>query len=299
MNQKYFFKNTGVIIAGGKDLTDFLNRMSTNDLRNFRDGEYKKTVLTTDKGKIVDLIGIINLSNLKILITSFDNQERVISHLNKYIIADDVTLEKPADEYLEMIVFTDNPEAVSSEILKTEITKNTAAETEDKEYIFTDDFRLTVLNILIKKKDKDRLREKFKNYTELSIPDYEKIRIDAGIPEGRNELNEQINPLECGLGEYISYKKGCYIGQEVIARLDSQGKIPKVMVRINSDSRIEANSIISYEHEKEAGFISSVAQTDIDYHALGFIRNTELDFSKEYFTTFNNKKTKLKIFKIN
>lgn len=299
MNQKYFFKNTGIIIAGGKDLTDFLNRMSTNDLRNFPEGEFRKTVLTTDKGRIVDLIGIINLSNIKIILTSFENQERVISHLNKYIIADDVTLEKPADEYLEMIVFTDNPERVSSEILKTEISKHKVVETADNEFIYRDDSRLSVLKILIKKQDKDKLREKFKNYTEMSFHGYEKIRIDAGIPDGVKELNEMINPLECGLEEFISFKKGCYIGQEVIARLDSQHKIPKVMVRINSESRIEEKSIISDENEKEAGFISSVIQTEADYHALGFIRNTELDFGKEYFTKFNNKKTKLNILKIN
>lgn len=299
MNQKYYFKNAGIINAGGKDLTDFLNRMSTNDLRIFPEGEFRKTVLTTDKGRIIDLIGIINLSKNKIIITSCNNQDRVISHLNKYIISDDVTLEKSAEEFLEMIIFTDNPEAVSSEILETGIKKNKAAETQFSGFIFTDDFRLNTLNILMKKQDKDKFREKFENYTELSFPEYERIRIEAGIPEGMKELNEQINPLECGLEEYVSYKKGCYIGQEVIARLDSQGKRPKVMVRINSNSPIEEGSIIKDENEKEAGFISSVTQNDNRYYALGFIRNTELDFSKEYFTSYDNKKINLNILKIN
>ena len=53
-----------------------------------------------------------------------------------------------------------------------------------------------------------------KEYSEL-------LRIENGIPSAGKELSEQINPLEARLESQISFTKGCYIGQEVIARIDT------------------------------------------------------------------------------
>ena len=48
-------------------------------------------------------------------------------------------------------------------------------------------------------------------------------------------MTDETNPLECGLKQYVSFTKGCYIGQEVIARLDTYDKISKHMVGFKFD----------------------------------------------------------------
>lgn len=51
----------------------------------------------------------------------------------------------------------------------------------------------------------------------------ERARVEAGVPRWGVELNEKIIPLEAGMSWMVSFDKGCYLGQEIIARLDTLG----------------------------------------------------------------------------
>lgn len=51
---------------------------------------------------------------------------------------------------------------------------------------------------------------------------WEQLRIQQGRPAPDQELTEDYNPLEAGLWQTISFEKGCYIGQETIARLNTK-----------------------------------------------------------------------------
>jgi folate-binding protein YgfZ len=61
---------------------------------------------------------------------------------------------------------------------------------------------------------------------------FDVIRIESGMPVAPNELNEKHNPLESTLVSAVSFTKGCYIGQEVIARLDSYDKVQRHMLGV-------------------------------------------------------------------
>ena len=58
------------------------------------------------------------------------------------------------------------------------------------------------------------------------------VRVSFGIPEYGPELGEPFNPLEAGLIGSVDFTKGCYIGQEVVARLDSYKKVQKYLVSL-------------------------------------------------------------------
>ena len=60
----------------------------------------------------------------------------------------------------------------------------------------------------------------------------ETLRIEAGIPRWGAELDEKIIPLEAGLDPAISYDKGCYVGQEIIARLDTLGTPARLLRKL-------------------------------------------------------------------
>lgn len=64
----------------------------------------------------------------------------------------------------------------------------------------------------------------------------ERLRIEAGIPRFGVELHDKMIPLEADLYETISFTKGCYLGQEIIARLDSLGTPARLLRRIELDS---------------------------------------------------------------
>jgi len=293
--KKYFVKNTGLIKASGNDLIDFLNRMSTNDLRKFPADEFRKTVLTSDKGRIIDLINILNFKEHQFILTSQGFQEKVISHLGKYIIMDDVALEDSGEKYFHIIVTGDDIPVTAKEISGKDVLLNKIYKLEEDEYMFLDDFKIESLNIICKEKSLNKFKELLKDHSLQTCEEYEFMRIDAGVPEGENEFNDNINPMECGLDKYISFKKGCYIGQEVIARLDSQGKRPKQMVKIESEKSLSSGDKI-FSDNKEAGFISSSVAHNSTIISLGFIRSVDLDYSPgKNYSVSNGKGETIKI----
>lgn len=302
MPDKYFVKNIGVVDASGTELVDFLNRMSTNDFQKFKENEFRKTILTSDKGRIIDVITLLNSANRKIILTTAGFEQKVISHLGKYIIMDDVVLENSKDAYIHFFISGENSFQKIQSIYKIEndvIEKNLFFETANGEIIFKENINIESVNIICKKENSDKIKILLNDFDEMSFEEYEFFRISSGIAEGENELNEKINPMECGLEDLISFKKGCYIGQEVIARLDSQGKRPKQMVRINSDSKLLKDEKIFDNDEKEVGFVSSSVKFGEKYFALGFIRSLNLDYNKSYFVSDNENKHLINISKIN
>ena len=296
---RYFIKNAGLINAAGTEAIDFLNRMSTNDLRKFGADEFRKTVLTTDKGRIVDLINVLNTKEGVIILTSCNFEDKVITHLEKYIIMDDVSLKKTERNYVMISVFTEDPVKTGKDLFETEINKGRIYKLNNEDYLFADDFRSESLNIVCSSANLAKYKSILKDIPEMNSSEYDYFRIESGIPEGKNELNENINPVECGLERYISFKKGCYIGQEVIARLDSQSKIPKQMVKLIPEGQVFCEDKIYDEQNSECGFISSIAEMNNKFLSLGFIRSTNLDFERQYSTENKNGKIKLNILKIN
>ncbi len=101
----------------------------------------------------------------------------------------------------------------------------------------------------------------------LSGDELERMRIEAGVPAWGKELDDSILPAEAGLDEtHVSFTKGCYPGQEPIARLHHRGKVNRSLRVIEIDST-EPGDEIRYG-EKVVGRITS----SVPGRALGFVR---------------------------
>jgi folate-binding protein YgfZ len=104
----------------------------------------------------------------------------------------------------------------------------------------------------------------------------EAFRIARGIPVWGRELTEGLLPPEAGLDATdISYQKGCYIGQEVISRIKSAGKLNQRLTRLALDAAVpvDGGSLIDAEGHK-AGELTSVSPLTENgvRHALGFVK---------------------------
>ncbi len=288
MSLNLYQKNCGVLILKGKDRIDFLNRMSTNDLAVVQPFHYKKTVLTSDKGRIIDLITILNFEEHSIIITTENYEDRIITHLDKYIIIDDVVIEKSGEGQKLILVWGDNVIDKVNSVENVNLTNDSFFTLSEKEYLYADDFGFEKAIYLTDGIVVENLKDKYENANILDFDQYENLRISLGIAEGENEFNDLINPKECGLEKYISYTKGCYIGQEVIARLDAQGKIPKQMVRVKTVQTISSGDKV-FSDGKEVGLITSVSGN----LGLAFIRSTALIAGKEF--QVNGEKVELEL----
>jgi folate-binding protein YgfZ len=107
---------------------------------------------------------------------------------------------------------------------------------------------------------------------------FETARIEAGIPRFGVDMDETNLPLECGIeNRAVSYNKGCYIGQEVINRIHSVGRVTKELcgLRLADDLRTlpQKHDKLFY-NGKETGFVTSAVKSPVlDANiALGYIR---------------------------
>jgi folate-binding protein YgfZ len=96
---------------------------------------------------------------------------------------------------------------------------------------------------------------------ELDAATYDAIRIERGVPAWGRELSDQVTPLESGLQNAISYSKGCYTGQEVIARQTNYDKISRRLagLRLGAGEWEQLRGAKVGSASGRPGFVSSVA----------------------------------------
>jgi aminomethyltransferase len=88
----------------------------------------------------------------------------------------------------------------------------------------------------------------------------ELLRVEAGSPRMGQDLDERTIPLEARLEHAISYDKGCYIGQEVIARATFRGQVNRLLTGISLGQATAATGSELFDGEKKVGTLTSVVR---------------------------------------
>lgn len=298
----FFYRNKyDYIKFSGKDRLDLLHRLSTNDVKDLSAFKGKKTILTTDKGKIVDLLTLYNFEDFIFSSCSFNNAGNVIKHLDKYTIIEDFKAENLAGTHETILFFGDlsNLKSLSNLLFMPRPIEEKNLSNNDfsiysidgKEIIIArNDDLFGGFNFIYAKEDKEAVENRVLSSRELQEiynDKYKAFRIEKGIPEFGKEMGENSNPLECNLSQYVSFTKGCYIGQEVIARLDTYDKISKHLVGIESSEKFFDETLLSelkiINDNGECGNVTSTAESErYGYIGLGFIKSAFLDYEKKY-----------------
>ena len=109
----------------------------------------------------------------------------------------------------------------------------------------------------------------------------ETLRVEAGLPKMGPDLNENIVPPEANLeGKSFSLSKGCYPGQEVVARMDTYGSVRRRLVGLTlSESAVPLSGAKVYSGDREVGWVSSAVLSPSLGKAIAFAFPLR-DFSK-------------------
>jgi folate-binding protein YgfZ len=102
---------------------------------------------------------------------------------------------------------------------------------------------------------------KKENVREISDALYEVLRIENGVPIYGVDADETTIVPELGINEAISYNKGCYIGQEIIARIHFRGHVAKQLTGLifdDENAEVKPNDEIKSVEDKNAGRVTSV-----------------------------------------
>lgn len=106
--------------------------------------------------------------------------------------------------------------------------------------------------------------------TGLSPDEYERLRVEAGIPRLAFELDESTIPQEAYLDlDAVSFTKGCYLGQELVARIDSRGHVNRLLRRLRGADDVALGRGAEIEVDgKAVGAVTS----GVSGFALGYVR---------------------------
>lgn len=109
----------------------------------------------------------------------------------------------------------------------------------------------------------------------LSEEDAGTLRILRGVPVWPHELNGEAFPQEAGLeAETMSFTKGCYIGQEVLSRIKSTGRMPRELVLWTSEDEVAGGALLWREDGTKIGVVTSAARHPVSglMHGLAYLR---------------------------
>jgi aminomethyltransferase len=226
------FSHRGKIKVSGKDRAAFLHNMLSNDIKGLKPLEVRYAVLLTPKGKIISDLFIYALPDEHLLECGPENTSKIIERLNSFIITEDVHLEDVTEQYA--LLSLQGPLAVPA------ISKlNSEAGIQIFQHAR---LKTPGLDLLIPRSEAVSFWEeisRFENFQPVGFSAYEIVRIEDGIPEYGKELDETIIPNEANLEKAISFTKGCYPGQEIVARIKYLGGVQRKL----SGLIIEGNEI--------------------------------------------------------
>ena len=272
-------RNTlGHIWAHGDDRLDLLHRLSTNDLLEMSEHEVKSTVLTNPLGRIVDYLIVLNLDNKSLLTTSPGKSEVVLQWIMKYVFfQDDVILQIPEQPLIQTDLYGPNAHDIATKIAPgcSTMSHNQACTISEGAWILQVPppgglgYEIIADPTITKKLVEIAISAGAVN-APSSLCDL--LRVEAGLPGADYEIAASYIPLEIGLRDAISFTKGCYTGQEIIARMDSRGKLAKTLVGLRSSEELSIGAVLRAPDGSRGTVTSSVYSPKLGWIGLGLVK---------------------------
>jgi hypothetical protein len=271
----------GIIRVADEDRIRFLHNQSTNDFQILKPGQGCDTVFVSSTARTIDLATAYVTEDAVLLIVSPIRRQYLLDWLDRYIFfADRVKLEDVTSNTAIFSLIGTQSDAILeklgvSSIIGQPYANHQLVQLGDVEIRVAVGSGLAIPGYtLIVPVDKaaivwNQLVEA--GTVPLGDRVWEQLRIEQGRPAPDKELTEDYNPLEAGLWQTISFNKGCYIGQETIARLNTYKGVKQHLWGIRLNAPATPGSIITLGEEK-VGILTSYTDTEAGCFGLGYIR---------------------------
>lgn len=271
----------GRVEVSDADRIQFLHNQSTNDFKIRKPGEGCDTVFVTSTARTIDLASAYLLEDSVLLLVSPNLTEKLMTFLDRYIFfADNVKLVDVAPQTAIFSLVGSGSHGL--------LEKLGAAEVIGQPYashrlinLAGQDVRVAVgsglategYTLITQVDHSSALQKSLIEAGAVTMSDraWEQLRIGQGRPMPGHELTDDYNPLEAGLWNTVSFNKGCYIGQETIARLDTYNGVKQQLWGVKLKAPVEAGTIVTVGEEK-VGKLTSVVETEAGAIGLAYVR---------------------------
>jgi folate-binding protein YgfZ len=261
----------GKLALTGGEAREFLHGQVSNDIEALEPGQGCYAAFLTPKGKMLGDLRVLNLGDELFLDTERLSLQALFNMIRRYKLGRDVELHKRTVERgLLSLVGPAAREAAGAEALATEEHANAAGE------IGGVPVRLVAtaggVDLICDAERTADLKTAL-DAPEVSETAADVVRVESGRPRYGLDLDDSVIPQEAGLNERaVSFTKGCYVGQETVARLYYRGKPNRHLRGLRLSEPAATGAVLRFG-EREVGRLgSSVVSPALGPIGLAIVR---------------------------
>lgn len=257
----FYKQKRGLIAVWGKEAVQFLNGLIANDVAKFESFSWISAAFPNAQGRLLAVVRVMRFDEKFLFETEEATHEKVFQNLFRFTFAGDFKVEDLSEEFSYLSIFGKELSNFKYKIpAENEVV---AANFDDGEGFIIRDLRSSGFDVFLPKASVESFVNELKEAGAIEISDelYEVLRIENGLPLYNIDMDETTIVPELDLPEIISYNKGCYIGQEIIARIHFRGHVAKKLTGLifeDANAEIKPSDEIKSLEDKSAGKITSV-----------------------------------------
>lgn len=280
-----------VVRVTGPDRLSFLHGMVTNDVKGMENFDVRYAALLTAKGAMVADVRLLKREEDVLLLVEPGLAEPVRAHLERYLISEDAGLADASAEFGQLSLVGPRAWGLVRSVfgLPGEVPPTSHALRAGLEgtavLVLPSALLLPGVDLLVSTSGLETV------FTALvdeggdaglrpaGWEALEALRVERGVPRYGADMDERTIPLEANLERALHYQKGCYIGQEVIARATFRGHMNKKLVGLLLGQAQPAPRTELFQGERKVGFVTSVVHSERlgQQLALGYVHRDALE----------------------
>jgi aminomethyltransferase len=274
----------GRLSLRGDDRLAFVQRMSTNDVLKLSANQATPTIFTNPVGRVIDRVTLVNRAEDALLLAEPGRAAPLHAYLQRQIFFNDaVQIHDLAPETRQFVLLGPAADAVAAalglpadagemrgawvNIADTALYAVRVKPLSGAQWVLLvpTNYAEAVFDAVLRAGADDGLRP-------AGSLTYHLVRVRAGRPGVGRELSTDYIPLEIGLWDEVSFGKGCYTGQEIIARMESRHKLAKTIVQISLDAPVDTPVPLTLNGREVGTLTSCAAAPDAFVYGIGIVK---------------------------
>jgi glycine cleavage system T protein len=267
------------IEVSGAEAVQFLNGLITNDVKTLSDGAWMPAAFPTAQGRLIAAVRVIRRGDSFLFDAEAISRERLFKTLGRFTLAGDFRVSDRTEETAQLSLQGARAAELLAEALGPQ-----AAHVERGRVLTTEwnGRSLSVIrathtaedgfDLFVEREQASALWEALTaaGAKPVGTDALEILRIEAGLPRYGLDMDETNIVTEAGLDDAVSYTKGCYTGQEIIARIHWRGHVAKKLAGlvVRDDVEVERGARVHAADGKEIGRVTSAALSPTLGHAI-------------------------------
>ena len=264
----------GRLCATGEDRVRLIHAIASNDIAGLGPGQGAATFFLNAQGRILAYSQILVAEDHVVLYCEPDLTNTLKAHIEKYIIMDDVSVEDVTDS--TALIAIAGPQSA-------DVLRSLCPDLPDQELSFTESNGIRIICTALSSPasywaevpfdDKQDFIEKLSSLGVIHSTQetFEAYRVHSGMPRFGVDYGPKNIPHETQQLNAVSFTKGCYTGQEIVERVNTQGKVQQMLVSVELESReVPQDMTIFHEGAPVGSLTSPTAGQTPECKARGF-----------------------------